>query len=310
MRLRPIAALSVAAISALLLAGCAASGSPETSPTGTPADLCASAAASGAASEAVTVDGAVGTESTATFTAPLAITDIERTVVQEGAEPLTAGDFVSYAYSVFAADTGAKLASIGYQDGQVLPTQISADSGGQLFGCSGPGSRIVATAPSTETTPAVVYVLDVLSVVPTAAWGDPQTPVAGFPTVALADDGTPTVTVPGGDAPTETQIETLKKGPGATVQSGDTVLVQYTGVLWSDGTVFDSSWQNGTPVSFTTTGVVTGFGKALEGQTVGSQVVAVIPPADGYGDTARDKIPANSTLVFVVDILGTQHAGQ
>lgn len=308
-RFRPIAVLSAACLSALLLTGCGSPGTSETSPTGTPADLCASAAEPGEQSEAVTVDGAVGAESTATFAAPLEVTEIQRTVIQEGTEQLTAGDFVSYAYSVFDATSGEKIASIGYQDGEVLPTQVSAEAGGQLFGCSGPGSRVVATAPSTDSTPAVVYVLDVLSVVPTAAWGDPQPPAAGFPTVELADDGEPTVTVSGGDAPATTQVEVLKKGPGATVASGDTVLVQYTGVLLSDGTVFDSSWQKGgVPVSFTTTGVVTGFAKALEGQTVGSQVLAVIPPAEGYGDTEQNGIPANSTLVFVVDILGTLHA--
>ena len=64
---------------------------------------------------------------------------------------------------------------------------------------------------------------------------------------------------------------------------GDTVLVHYTGVKWSDGTVFDSSWERGAPASFATTGVVEGFKQALEGQTVGSQVLVVIPPEFGYG---------------------------
>lgn len=309
MRFRPIAALSAAAVSALLLAGCASAAAPEASSTGTAADLCGSAASSGAQSKAIAVDGDQGTDSTATFTAPLDVTEVQRTVLQEGAEELAAGDLVQYAYSVFDATTGDKLASLGYEPGQVLPTQVSPESGGQLFGCDGPGARIVATAPSTETTPAVVYVLDVLEVVPTAAWGEAQTPVAGLPTVELADDGAPTITVPDGDAPTETQIATLKKGDGPTVASGDTVLVHYTGALWSDGTVFDSSWEQGIPATFPTTGVVTGFAKALEGQTVGSQVLAVIPPAEGYGDAEQGAIPANSTLVFVVDILGTQQAG-
>lgn len=309
MRLRPIAILSAAAVSALLLAGCGSAASPEASPSGTVADLCGSAASSGAESQAITVDGDQGTDSTATFTAPLDVTEVQRTVLQEGDGQIAAGDFVQYAYTVFDATTGAKLASLGYEPGQVLPTQVSAESGGQLFGCDGPGARIVATAPSTETTPAVVYVLDVLEVVPTAAWGDEQAPVDGLPTVELTDDGAPTITVPDADAPTATEIAVLKKGDGATVASGDTVLVQYTGALWSDGTVFDSSWENGTPTTFATTQVVTGFAKALEGQAVGSQVLAVIPPAEGYGDAEQGAIPANSTLVFVVDILGTQRAG-
>ena len=56
---------------------------------------------------------------------------------------------------------------------------------------------------------------------------------------------------------------------------------------YDGGTVFDSSWDKGAPTQFATTDVVPGFKQALEGQTVGSQVVAVIPPADGYGDHIR-----------------------
>lgn len=308
MRLRPIVALSVAACSAVLLVGCGSAGTPEASPTGTVVDLCAAAAPSGAESEAVTIDGEPGTEATATFTAPLDLTEVQSTVVEEGAEELSPGDFVQLAYSVFDAETGDKIGSAGYQPGEFLPLQVSADTPvSQYIGCAGPGSRVIATQPATDTSAAAVFVLDVLSIVPTAAWGEPQPAVAGFPTVELAEDGEPTITVSEGDEPSETQIAVLKKGDGAVVASGDSVLVQYAGVLQSDGTVFDSSWRNGSPTQFVTTEVVPGFTKALEGQTVGSQVLAVIPPTEAYGDTEQGTIPANSTLVFVVDILGTQH---
>ena len=50
-------------------------------------------------------------------------------------------------------------------------------------------------------------------------------------------------------------------------------------------------------------GVIPGWTQGLAGQTVGSQVLLVIPPDLGYGDQASGSIPANSTLVFVVDIL-------
>jgi peptidylprolyl isomerase len=43
---------------------------------------------------------------------------------------------------------------------------------------------------------------------------------------------------------------------------------------------------------------------ALEGATVGSQVIASMPPKDGYGENAQGAIPANSTLIFVIDVLG------
>jgi FKBP-type peptidyl-prolyl cis-trans isomerase len=87
------------------------------------------------------------------------------------------------------------------------------------------------------------------------------------------------------------------------------VRVHYTGVTWDEREVFDSSWDS-EPASMTLDSVVPGFAAALEGQTVGSQVLVVIPPEQGYGDQAQGAIPANSTLVFVIDILGLDEPPQ
>jgi len=314
-RLRPLAALSIAAVSALLLTGCAgsgggaASGSPSAAAA---ADLCDAQVASGAAADAVTVSGDAGVAPTLSFTAPLQIDKLQAKTIDKGTgTPVVAGDFISYAMTAYDAETGQKMGDIGYTPGQLLPAQISASSPlGQVLGCGAPGERVVATFPASEQGASQVYVVDLLSVVPSAAWGAAQAPVAGMPTVALGDNGAPTITLPGGNPPAATEIATLKKGDGTTVQSGDQVLVQYTGIRWSDGKTFDSTWdKGGVPTSFSTTGVVPGFRKALEGQTVGSQVLVVMTPADGYGE---GEINANDlkgeTLVFVVDILGTQTA--
>ena len=53
-----------------------------------------------------------------------------------------------------------------------------------------------------------------------------------------------------------------------------------------------------------------GFTKAIAGQTVGSQVIAILPPADGYGEAGAGTIPPNSTLIFVVDILAAANPAQ
>ncbi|MCR2764750.1 FKBP-type peptidyl-prolyl cis-trans isomerase [Microbacterium sp. zg.B48] len=312
MRIRPLAALSVAALSALLLAGCA-SGTPDdsASPSASVVDLCEAKAPSGAAAEAVTVEGAAGEEAAATFDFPLEIPELQSTVIEEGSgDPVEAGQLVRFALTGFSAETGENIGAIGYGETPLLPAQISPDNPiGQILGCATPGTRVVATFPPSDPNAGEVYVFDFLDVVPTAAWGEPQEPVEGMPVVTLDDDGAPTVELPDGDAPTEVELETLKKGDGPTVLSGDTVLVQYSGVKWSDGTVFDSSWEAGAPTSFQTTGVVDGFRQALEGQTVGSQVVAVIPPAFGYGEgEINDADLKGETLVFVVDILGLEHA--
>ena len=154
-----------------------------------------------------------------------------------------------------------------------------------------------------------MWVLDVLDTLPAAATGAEQKTVDGMPTVELAASGAPAITVPGGEPPADTQVAVLKKGDGATVASGDTVMVQYSGVRWSTGEVFDSSWSKGAPTALVTTDVIEGYRPALEGQTVGSQVLVVIPPDEAYGagEINEDDL-TGETLVFVVDILATQPA--
>ncbi|RZI86892.1 MAG: FKBP-type peptidyl-prolyl cis-trans isomerase, partial [Microbacterium sp.] len=96
-------------------------------------------------------------------------------------------------------------------------------------------------------------------------------------------------------------------GDGYEVQAGDYVLMQYSGVRWSNGEVFDQTWGK-SPYTDATTKFVPGFQKALEGHKVGSQVLVVIPPVDGYGEGEINETDLKGeTLVFVVDILGAQH---
>jgi hypothetical protein len=318
-RIRPLAALSVAALSAVLLAGCASPAEPdaEATPSATAAaDLCDAQVESGEAVESVTIDGAVGEKSTATFTAPLEVTELQSTVIAEGSgDPVAAGDLISYALTAFSADTGEELGSFGYADSPALPQQISAENPlGQLLGCATPGTRVVAAFPPTTDESGAevageVYIIDLLDVVPTAAWGEEQEPVDGMPTVELADDGQPSVTLPEGDIPTEFAKATLKEGDGDVVETGDTVLVQYQGVSWNTGEVFDESW-GAAPFSFTVgSGVVQGFTDAVLGETVGSQVIAVLPPAVAYGEgEINDADLVGQTLVFVIDILAAQPA--
>jgi len=304
-RFRPLAVTTVAA-AALALAGCAAG--PEPAPTGAAASLCDAVAPAGAASDAVEVSGEVGVQPTARFAAPLTVDDVQSTVVVAGSgERVDSGQFVTYAVTAFDAQSGALVDSAGYAPGEILPSQISPDSViGRVLGCATVGTRVAATLPATGSSAAAVYVIDLLGITPTAAWGEPQQPRPGAPEVDVQDDGAPIITIPAGDPPTDVAVDTLRRGDGPVVQPGDSVLVQYTGARWSDGSVFDSSWDRGTPASFVTTQVVDGFRQALEGQSVGSQVLVVVPPAFGYGAAEGNELQ-NETLVFVVDILGTQH---
>ena len=98
------------------------------------------------------------------------------------------------------------------------------------------------------------------------------------------------------------------EGTGPEVKKGQTVRVAYTGALLKDGSVFDSSASHPEQPAFDfvvgSGQVIKGWDNGLQGQKVGSRVLLVIPPAEGYGTAGSPpKISGNDTLVFVVDIL-------
>ncbi|MFT4288634.1 FKBP-type peptidyl-prolyl cis-trans isomerase [Nocardioides sp.] len=96
---------------------------------------------------------------------------------------------------------------------------------------------------------------------------------------------------------------TLKEGDGVEVTSDMTVTVNYLGAVFGKKKAFDESYSTGTPATFALSEVVAGWTYGLTGVKVGSRVVLQIPPLLGYGGQEQDKIPANSTLYFVVDVI-------
>lgn len=318
------ATLATAAAAALLLAGCSSSPDPaESSATAAaPTPGTASCADSGSASNSVTVTGDFGAAPTTAFTGPYTIDTTERTIVTKGdGDELAAGDMATVDFTIYNGSTGDKVFST-FDQGST-PLQLTVDESQFIVGvvravnCAPVGSRVAAVIPPADgfgtngnsslgigATDSMVMVADIEQLVPSRADGQDQPAQDGLPTVALDDTGKPTITIPQADAPADLQLEVLKKGDGQTVADGDTVTVQYQGVIWRTGEVFDQSWGRG-PSSFQTSGVVPGFKQALVGQTVGSQVLVVIPPALGYGDQGNSAagIQGTDTLVFVVDIL-------
>lgn len=126
---------------------------------------------------------------------------------------------------------------------------------------------------------------------------------ADLPKISLSNTGKPSLDL-NNYKPTNTLVsQTLIKGKGAKVGEHQTVSANYTGWLASDGKQFDSSWDRGQASDFSLDQVVKGWQQGLAGQTIGSQVLVIVPPDLGYGDQEKSGIPANSTLIFVVDIL-------
>jgi peptidylprolyl isomerase len=311
-----VSVLAVAAL-ALSLAACSSS---------TTASGC-TPTASGSNSSKVKVTGDFGKIPTVKFTKGISSKKTERSVVITGKGAVAkANSTTKVDYTIYDGTTGKKLDQTKYTKAGLATFELKAPLlTGIIKGiqCSTVGSRVVAVVPpadgfgSTGSTglgvgakDSLVLVFDVVKTtaakkVLSKANGTAQKAPAGYPTVKLAKSGAPTITIPKADPPTELKIADLKKGSGTTVKDGDTVTVHYTGVVWATGKVFDSSWTRGTPASFATTGVIAGFSKALVGQKVGSQVIAIIPPADGYGDAGSGDIKGTDTIVFVVDILGT-----
>jgi peptidylprolyl isomerase len=153
------------------------------------------------------------------------------------------------------------------------------------------GSRILLESAADN----LVTVLDIHTI---RAEGTELAPVAGLPAVRLAADGEPTVDVTGVVASTDAVIAPTIRGPGAQVDDGALVTVQYVEIDLASGEVLDSTWaDNRTPYTtrLTSAGAMPGWIAGLTGQTVGSQVLLVLPPRDALND--------GRSLVFVIDIL-------
>jgi peptidylprolyl isomerase len=139
--------------------------------------------------------------------------------------------------------------------------------------------------------------------IPSSGETQASVPTTPKPPPALATK--PVVAVPKGPAPTKLIIKDLVVGTGRTAKVGDTVTVNYVGVLDKTGKEFDSSWKTGQPATFplTSGGVIAGWVNGIPGMKVGGRRELIIPAAQAYGKTGRQGIPPNSALVFVVDLL-------
>ena len=168
---------------------------------------------------------------------------------------------------------------------------LLAASGLGLAACGSSSSSPTTTAaPATPTTSAAPTVIGTIA--------DPS-PAGTFGTQ-------PTIVVPPGAPPTELQSKDLIVGTGPAATAGDSVTVQYIGVAYSTGKVFDASWTRSQPFQFTlgTGQVITGWDKGVAGMQVGGRRELILPPNYAYGSSSPGSgIAKNDTLIFIVDLI-------
>lgn len=286
--------------------------------------LACDAAGGGAQVDAIEVSSEPLTKPTVTFASPITAESIQSRVVIEGdGEVFTGRNLIEFEFAGYNGGTGDLLQETEFDGKNPAPGFFGPESVpnfcSALVGAK-EGSRVVAIFPPKDAhdgrgveslgigpEDSFVFVFDLSRVYLEKAEGSSVAPEAGMPAVVTTPEGIPGITIPSSEAPDELRIAQLIKGDGETVKTGENVTMHYSGFLWDGGTKFDSSWDKGSPAQFVVAQgqLIDGFLSAVIGQTVGSRVVVVIPPALGYGEQASSTIPANSTLVFVIDILGT-----
>lgn len=160
--------------------------------------------------------------------------------------------------------------------------------------CGGSSSKnTVAQAPTAGPSPT-----------PTCMSAPPTAPAPAGATTNLKVK--PVVKVPTTLAPCELQTIDLVVGKGAEAKDGSNVAVKYVGLLYADGSEFDSSWKRSPTETLPFTiggGVITGFSDGTKGMKVGGRREILIPSKDGYGPEGSAPIPPNADLIFVVDLV-------
>lgn len=306
--------MAVTALAGFGLVGCSASA----------ASLCSTPTDSAIAS-VVDASGDFGAAPTVSVRAPFVPEAAgTQTLIEGDGQRITSDDQLALVdVTVFDAATGSQLVATTYasdvKSATPLPRLTQAIPAiAPLLHCVAEGSRVAVAIPGADLGvqgaqalgvnegDGAVFVFDVRKVfLPAANGADQYNADSGMPSVVRAPDGTPGVVTPAGDAPTQERSQTIKKGDGDVLTADSSVVIHIQGVAWGATTTFASTWKNGAPGQATVSQLPPALASALEGQTVGSQVLVVVPADQTAQDQQILKAPANAALVYVVDILGT-----
>jgi FKBP-type peptidyl-prolyl cis-trans isomerase len=313
---RIAAALSFPLLAVIVLAGCGSSGS--------------SSSAGSSPNGSVAVSGAFGATPTVKIPASKANSKLAIKTIIKGTGPAlgAADSFVgNYAVYIWRGTTHKQvLSTFSTGSPQVLAANVGLVGLKQALTGATMGSRVLAVLPPKDAygttgntqigvkpTDTIVFVVDLIkdfSATAAASGKHVSNGGGGLPTVTAQPGGAPQVKIPSTKPPKKLVVKTLIKGSGPPTAKGQTVVTQYVGVNWRTGKAFDSSWSRKQPFGFqldaTPAQIIPAWDKGLKGVPVGSRVMLVVPPADGYGKAGNSQagIKGTDTLVFVVDIVG------
>jgi FKBP-type peptidyl-prolyl cis-trans isomerase len=314
---RTAAALFVPLAAAAVLAGCGNS-----SPAAAPA-------------ASVQVSGAFGKAPNVQIPAKKATSNLSVTTAIKGNGPaLPAGDNIlgNFAVYLWSGTTHKLLDSTFAGAPQMLPAQLPLPGLTTALHGQKLGSRVLAVLPpkygygtqgnsAIGVTPSdtLVWVIDLIKAFnpKDSAVGTHVSNGGGqLPKIAAGAAGAgPTINIPKNQPPSKLVVKTLIKGSGQPLTAGQNVVANYVGTIWRTGKVFNTTWPSATtpastPFTFTLGQLIPGFNKGLVGVPVGSRVMLVIPPADGYGKKGNPQagIKGTDTLVFVIDVLDAEPA--
>ncbi|HOC12826.1 MAG TPA: FKBP-type peptidyl-prolyl cis-trans isomerase [Propionicimonas sp.] len=249
--------------------------------------------------------------------APFAIDQTRMKVLEAGTGARALADgYVTVHYYGVNGRTG-KMFEESYTENMPKTFALNGVVAGFKTGLTGQqsGSRVLIAMPGTDAYDAspssgpegyeagdtLIFVVDVLSVSVAEPSGTTITPPAGLPTVS-AGTGKPTITIPSTAAPTKMVAQTLIEGTENKVAKGDSILARYVGYSWKTGKLVDDGFDS--PSGGALSSTIPGWQTGLVGKPVGSRVLLVLPPADGFPKGSNNPpLEAGDTIVYVVDLL-------
>ncbi len=292
------------------------------------AAACGSATGSknAAAQDRVEVSGPFGQKPTIKVAAQLKLSESESWTTVNGKGDSVGGDATvilqltladgrtgKTAYSTLDAGQRPQEVKLGEQVFPVLATALTGKPA---------ASRVVVTATSDDAYgdtgapqvgikggDSVVMVSDILSTDPTSVLDGPTGASEPAPATAprlVVEDGQPSgFDVAGVRKPTKLQVYQLREGTGPVLDGPHRIAVDYLGQVWGAKTPFNNTFPK-EPANATVgmSEVIPAWDKALAGVREGARVMLVSPPSTAYGAERQGEIPPNSTLVFIIDVLG------